>query len=357
MADVHYFQRYSQRENVVTNNTLLLLSRLNQEEPKIFEQYVASLLEDLQRDDLEDFICGPKFAQQEGGGASVPDGTIRQAPFQIAIETKLGHDFSGQQLASHSEALDGDGLRILLALGKTRPSEERQEGLREQVRNHEGLRDPDDVLLVFTSFRRLVADLKDQVPLHRHKLSEIVDDFEQFCETERLLPAGSWRMRAVAVGKSHPQNREYGVYFQPAERGYRDHQWIGLYWSKAIRHIGKVAAVVTGTISEDGEFIVEGVEHPLKSKGLGHVPELTSDQVGRILGIHEAVQEQHGWDLSRGSRFFILEKAEDLKYTKESPYGILSSKYFDLRSEVGEGVGESTSVAEVVGALDGQSWE
>lgn len=357
MADVHYFQRYSQKENVVTNNTLLLLSRLNQEEPKVFEQWVASLLEEFQRDDLDDFTGGPQFSQQGGGGSSVPDGMIRQLPFQLAIETKLGSTFSADQLARHSEALDGPGLRILLALGKTRPSAEGQKALREQVRSHAGLRDPEDVLLVFTSFRRLVADLKDGVPEHRFKLIEIVDDFERFCEDDGLLPVGSWRMRAVAVGRSHPQNQEFGIYFQPASRGYRDHLWIGLYWSKAIRHIGKVAAVVTGTITEDGEFIPEQVKHPLKTKAHESAPELTQEQVKRILGIHEAVKQQHGWDLSRDLRFFLFEDGADrLEYEKESPYGLVSSKYFDLRREVGEGVDETTSVHKVLKALDGDVW-
>lgn len=44
MSKIHYFQRYSQKENVVTNNTMLLFSRLYSNYPFRFECVVGSLL-------------------------------------------------------------------------------------------------------------------------------------------------------------------------------------------------------------------------------------------------------------------------------------------------------------------------
>lgn len=43
MTDIHYFPRYSQPENVVTNNTLLLLLRLYQYNRFKFERFMAAL--------------------------------------------------------------------------------------------------------------------------------------------------------------------------------------------------------------------------------------------------------------------------------------------------------------------------
>ena len=332
MAEIHYFQRYSQQENVVTNNTLLLLSRLHQEEPAVFEQLLSSMLEDEQQEMALEFRCGPQFTQQKGGKGSVPDGVIRQTPFHLVLETKLGHHFSGDQLARHAAALDHDGLRVLLALGKTVPGEERREELSEQVREAPDLKNPDRVQVIFSSFRNLVAEVKDLIPDHRFDLVEIVDDFEAFCDDDGLMPTGSWRMRAVAVGTSHKENVAAGVYFQPEDRGYRDHQWIGLYWNKAVRHVGKVSAVVTGTIRDDKEFIPEEVKHPLKSHQHEPQPALTDKQKDRIVKIHHAVGDQHGWDLSRGHRFFLFEDATDVHFQKKSKYGMLHSKYFDLRN-------------------------
>lgn len=44
MSNLHYFHRYSQKENVVTNNTLLLLSRLYAHNALYFEAFLADLL-------------------------------------------------------------------------------------------------------------------------------------------------------------------------------------------------------------------------------------------------------------------------------------------------------------------------
>ncbi len=46
MSSVHYFQRYSQLENFVTNNTLLLLSRLYNEPPFKFKMLLNEIAYD-----------------------------------------------------------------------------------------------------------------------------------------------------------------------------------------------------------------------------------------------------------------------------------------------------------------------
>lgn len=46
MASIHYFPRYSQKENMVTNNTLLLFSRLYNNSPYKFKLFMNNLLED-----------------------------------------------------------------------------------------------------------------------------------------------------------------------------------------------------------------------------------------------------------------------------------------------------------------------
>ncbi len=40
MSEIHYFQRYSQKENVITNNTLLLFSRLYNHSPQKFNLFL-----------------------------------------------------------------------------------------------------------------------------------------------------------------------------------------------------------------------------------------------------------------------------------------------------------------------------
>ena len=48
MADVHYFPRYTQRENFVTNNTLLLFQRLYDYNLRKFGKFLMELDENLE---------------------------------------------------------------------------------------------------------------------------------------------------------------------------------------------------------------------------------------------------------------------------------------------------------------------
>ncbi len=72
MADIHYFPRYSQKENMVTNNTLLLFNRLYQHHTHRFKQFINLILED---SDLE-LDTTVKFSQQVKGTGSIPDAVV-----------------------------------------------------------------------------------------------------------------------------------------------------------------------------------------------------------------------------------------------------------------------------------------
>lgn len=82
MCDVHYFQRYSTKENAVTNTVLHLFARIYEHSPK----RLRILLNEIADDDLP---IGITFAQQVRSLGSVPDGSIQQSPIKIMVETKV----------------------------------------------------------------------------------------------------------------------------------------------------------------------------------------------------------------------------------------------------------------------------
>ena len=106
MKSVRYFQPYSTKENVVTNATLLFLSHVNRLAPSLFEDFLTDVVED-------QILIGPIFGNQEvkQGGKSVVDAIIRQLPFELNIETKLGDRFDDRQIKAH---LDGMGKELSL---------------------------------------------------------------------------------------------------------------------------------------------------------------------------------------------------------------------------------------------------
>lgn len=116
MANIHYFQRYNQKENWLTNSTLLLLTRIYQESISQFKTILGQITEDSLVGDL---AVGVRFGQQEKKGNGVVDGSITQESFKLVIETKLGDNFTAAQLERHLASLPHHySQRVLLCLSK-----------------------------------------------------------------------------------------------------------------------------------------------------------------------------------------------------------------------------------------------
>jgi hypothetical protein len=97
MGQIHYFQRYSQKENVVTNNTLLLFSRLYAYNPFRFDNFLNEALQGKSSVDV-----GISFQQQtKSPEKSIPDGLLSQQSFKVVIETKLYSNYHLDQLRGH----------------------------------------------------------------------------------------------------------------------------------------------------------------------------------------------------------------------------------------------------------------
>ena len=82
MSRIHYFQRYSSVENTVTNNTLQLFGRIYEYSARAASRLLSELTG-------QAVYIGIEIAQQNRSSTSVPDGTIIQSSFKIAIEAKV----------------------------------------------------------------------------------------------------------------------------------------------------------------------------------------------------------------------------------------------------------------------------
>ena len=78
---IHYFQRYHEKENVVTANTMLII-----------------------------------FNLQEKSVDSIPDSTITQESFKIVVETKMSNWFYEDQLLWHLNAFDDEKYKVMITL-------------------------------------------------------------------------------------------------------------------------------------------------------------------------------------------------------------------------------------------------
>lgn len=312
MSKPHYFQHYHQRENVVTNNTLLLLSRLYARSPLYLETFLNDLVE------TGTVEIGVTFTQQDARSAvSVPDATLVQPSLKVIVETKLHSRADVDQLRRHLHAFGGEEAQILLLVTPKEPSPALQNELENAVRDYND-RHKAGVVPTCTTFDQIIRSYESTLADHDYEMHELLADYKDFCLGEGLLPRDEYWMRAVPCGKTLEDNFEFGVYYQPVDRGWWPHRYIGIYKDKRVQGIGEIEDVVAVELKDGGPQVVER-DAPV-----------TPEQHRRIEGIARRAEERHGWDITTGTRFFLVKRFYPTDFRRTSPRGMRGPQYFDL---------------------------
>ena len=320
MADVTYFQRYSGPENVVTNNTLQLFSRIYDHSPQAFQSLLNELCALGDRD--PSFMVGPNIKQQVRSGSSVPDGSIDQQSFRLLIETKTSSGVNTDQLLRHLDGFDGEALRVLLLVVKTLPNEKKLREIGDAIRVRDAISGEDkNDTVVFNAidFRSLCRAAKDLFQPYEQTIRTIVTDYEDYCRHEGILDDSHELMRIVPCGHSFELNRKYGIYYHPLDRGYTQHAYVGVYAGKAVRSLWRVRSVFDVNLDNDGNLDKELIE--------GEDTSCFDESIKRI--IPEA--ESHcGHEIRQGHLFFCG-KPFCTYFEKTSKYGIQKNRYCNLK--------------------------
>ena len=66
-------------------------------------------------------------------------------------------------------------------------------------------------------------------------MRDLVDDYKSYCNDMDLFDRSKNLMRMVPCGESWELNRKYGIYFHSSDRGYMDHNFVGIYANKAVQ--------------------------------------------------------------------------------------------------------------------------
>lgn len=309
MQRVHYFQRFSKPEDVATNNTLLLLRRIQHHDARLFQGILQELLSD------EELTIGAELTEQASTKNSIADGVIRQRSFHVVIETKRHASYSVDQLQHHLNAFEEThaDLQVLLLLGKQEPVN--LSAVEQVIGKFNKPRDK-SVRLSWTTFARLIETCRDIVPDHEREMLDLVEDYEDFCDGEDLLASSDADLLVVGCSQSMPDNVALRLYYDP-KKSHRPAKYIGFYQDKAVRAIGLLERVVRAELEGQTIKITEGAD-------------ATQDQKARI---HEAMRRAptHGWNIERGHYFFLAGDVEATSFSKETKYPLWNRRYFDLR--------------------------
>lgn len=310
MSSIHYFQRYSQKENVVTNNTLLLFSHLYFYNPLRLQTFLQEILkEDVPLD------VGVSFQQQtklkEG---SVPDGTLTQTSFKIVIETKLYKSPDIEQVESYLNGFDKEDKKILLSLSPVEPSDEFRKQVNDRIRDYNS-----NIIFVSTTFEQIIDSYESILSDQDYEMKDLLEDYRAFCAEERLLPETEFLMRAVACGKTLDENFEFNIYYAPVSRACRNHRYIGICKEKCIYGIGEIENIIHADLIE-GKLQVKESAKPI-----------TDDQKQKIMEVISHAKENYGYDTAKNHKFFMVKKYYPTEFKKTTAGQLRSAQFLNLK--------------------------
>ena len=315
---------------------MLLLSRLYSYSPNKFYQVLKSYLG-------EQFDSELKIVLQEKGPESVTDATITQSSFKIVVETKLSDWFYSDQLMRHLKTFSDEKYKVLITIAPEPISENKLAEINMQVRKYNAENNT-YVVHKNTTFVELADKIKDVLDEYRdYEMMKVLYDFIDFCNNDNLIPE-SWKyLRMQLAGTTFDFNIRENLYYDNADRGFKAHNYLGLYKNKSMRAIGKITAIITA-VEENGSIIY--------NRELG---ELTDDYKNRILrAIDDA--KNYGYDLVHYKhRYFIVDKFYETDFKKSTPRPPMGSRIFDLTKILEtEKIPETDKIAE---KLKTKTWE
>lgn len=330
MSRVSYFQTFSQRENHVTNNTLLLLRYVYQSSQFKLESLLSELFESAPS-------LGLHFDQQIRESYSVPDAVMSQDRFRIYIETKLGAGLWRDQIERHARGIGQEKHEATYLIGLTRSpiADAEQDALKQACKDHH-------VIFASVTFSDVLAAARSVCAEHEVNLASIIDDYETFLASVGLLDDRWKRLAAVACGTSYQENETFRLYYEGADRRSKDScRFLGIYRNKTVSLIGAPRAVLICRYENDG-VVVEKAESGTAS----------ADDLDRI---KKVIESTGYYDLKNGSlRFYLVDEWAPCEIRKASPGGIRAVRYIDLTDYVPEAIlrnGSLTAVAEKLSGI------
>jgi len=313
MAVLNQFQQYSQGENTVTNNVLLMLSNLYEINPKYYEEYIKGLTEE-----SEQYEVIPRFRQQIGNrGDGIIDGHIEVKASKIIIETKLHGLEWIDKLVKYSNSFNDNEYKLLFHLSSSKYAETEIKKIENKLSE---LKKISKINFHSLTYQDLVDQLKELAKNYQfeHYLQRLNEHFEAYCLGMRLMPRSNHVLRAMACGQSYDLNVKHKFYFDLATRGYSDFNYLGIYKWKSVRQIGLVENMIEADLDN-----LNGLK--IKSSKFT----VTKEQEEKlILAIQDSISE--GWKVRQGHRFFLLKEFTNTNFKKISPGGIFRVRYFNL---------------------------
>lgn len=378
---VGLFQTYHQRENVITDNVVYFLKMIQKLDGRSYDALLVELFgDDESQADFDDvFELQPASLKQHAH--SVPDACIERDSYKIVVETKgNGAKFTEPQLEGHMEYLTAEGStghnehkdhRLLLTLDVGAFPADLLEKTKRAAKDNSVQWNHLTFVDLASLARQACAETTSEILLN------ILDEFDNYLDCEKLIPSTDVIMKMVLAGKAHQLNENassngYGVYFHPAERrGYsfnRNASMLGMYWQKSIRAIARiqtVAKMVNGDV-RSAQVIFSEPDVPIADEDKSQNAEtevgpittaiaLSEDQIAAASHAIDRAEREFGWNLHHEPYYvYLTEPFVQTDFPKTSPRAPFGVRLFNLDEELhlDESSSSSTRSNPTVGVKD-----
>ncbi|PXF31403.1 hypothetical protein WH50_10010 [Pokkaliibacter plantistimulans] len=226
-------------------------------------------------------------------------------------------------------------MQVLLLLTKSRISESEDEALRLMIKNEHP-----SVKFKNITYEEVCSACDGLFQEYEYQMNELVSDYKEYCNDVGLFDQTRKMLRIVPCGESININKEYGIYFQPSDRGYSNHRFVGIYKHKKVQAIWELDSVFD-VIFIDGRFekkLVSGRD--------------TNDYDGKIRSVINAAKTECGYDVRTGHRFFCG-TPKQTSFKKTSSFGIMGARILNLDNYIDK----IDNVDEVAESLKSATWE
>ena len=309
---ISQFQKYSQKENTVTNNVLLMLSRLND----LNVGYYKSIIERLNEGNIQQYYFPqPIFSQQVGMKKGIIDGHIEVMASKIVIETKLNSkEFIGK-LIKYGGVFKENSQNQLWHLSSVKFNES------EVLEINKRLKETYPKLTIqFNNllFNDLIENLEGifEENTHDMELRLLLNDFSNYCIASDLISNEEYKLLFVPTGFSYNWNQKHKIYYCPTNWHSQKFKFFGLYNWKSVRTISEIETTIIADYNANKD--------ELRIRSRGH----TEEQIKRLKNGLLELEENHN-----GLKYYILPNNDtyETDFKKTSHGGIQGYRYKDLR--------------------------
>ena len=119
---------------------------------------------------------------------------------------------------------------------------------------------------------------------------------------------------------------------------------------KEVKYIGKISKIVYAELLENKD---------LTTKNISGEEEISKNEKERIINTMEEFPKVYGFgDISKGHIFFLFDKENfcATKFKKTSKYGLLGSKFFELKSLLNVSSVDKMTTDEMAERLKKETW-